>query len=178
LRCQLNRQAQSSRLNVNVSAAKLININVTRLSTMNIGSAQKLQVTGDFADQTGVALNGSYLQIQSGNSGVISVDVNGILHAKGVGVATITVSTDGITAGNVITSGKSPTPPATDANGNELDVFPLSIDLPAGVGQRQIDVHTLASSGMGTNLSTASTGTQYFISDPSVVSISPDGLMA
>jgi hypothetical protein len=164
-------------VNVNVSAAKLININVTRLSTMNIGSAQRLQVTGDFADQTGVALNGSYLQIQSGNSGVISVDVNGILHAKGVGVATITVTADGIFAENAITSGVFQTAPDLDRFDNELNVYPISIDLPEGVGQRQIDVHTLDGSALGIDISTSAAGTQYFISDSSVAGISPDGLI-
>ena len=62
---------------------------------------------------------------------------NGVLRANNDGIATITVSADGMTAENVITAGTSPTSPQEDSNGNELNVYPLSIDLPSGAGQRQ-----------------------------------------
>ena len=165
-------------VNVNVSGAALEAIHITRVPTMTLGSAEALQVTGDFADQTGVVLTGNYLSFLSSDSDVVSADTNGILRANNGGIATITVSADGLTAENVITAGISPTTPQADASGNELNVYPLSIDLPAGVGQRQIDVHALTSDGsLGTTLNTAASGTVYYISDPSVASISPDGLI-
>ncbi len=165
-------------VNVNVSGAALQAIHITRVPTMTLGSAEALQVTGDFADQQGVLLTGSYLTFLSSDSDVVSADANGVLRANNGGIATIAVSADGLTAENVITAGVSPTTPPVDDSGNELNVYPLSIDLPAGVGQRQIDVHALTSDGtLGTTLNTAATGTVYYISDPSVASISPDGLI-
>jgi len=146
-------------------------------STLASGSSQVLQVTGDFADQQGVILSPGYVQFQSSNDSIVSTDAKGVLRASGGGLALITVRHGDIQAENVIHAGIGLTAPKTDANDNELDVFPLSIDLPAGIGQRQIDVHTLMHGDQWTNLTAASTGTQYFISDPSVGTITADGLL-
>ncbi|WP_374355280.1 Ig-like domain-containing protein, partial [Chitinimonas sp.] len=163
---------------VNVSAARLQNLHIKRLPSLATGSSALLQVLGDFADQQGVALPADYLQWSSSDAQVVSVDGQGRVHAQGAGTALITATAHGISASNVVFASATAIAPNSDQSGNELDTFPLSVDLAAGTGQRQIDVYQLSQrSGMGVDYSTAQSGTRYFISDPNIASISADGLI-
>ncbi|MFT5960936.1 MAG: VCBS repeat-containing protein, partial [Burkholderiaceae bacterium] len=164
-------------LKVNVSAAPLRGISMTRLPVMNMGSGQAVQIIGDFADQVGVLLTPGYYQFASDNAEVVSVDTRGYLHASQAGVALISVSAGGYSAHNAIVVGLMPAAPDLDRYGNELNVYPLSIDLSAQGGQRQIDVHVLDGTLLGADISAAAGGTRYFISDPTVAELSADGLV-
>jgi len=162
-------------LKVRVSAAPLLNVQVDRLVSIGVGSVQAMRVRGDYADERGVELPGGYAQITSDNTDVVTVDAEGYLHGLKPGIALITVRTGGLTAYNVVTVGSNFTRPNTDLNGNELDLYPGSIDLAANGGQRQVDVHLLDGSYLGADVSASSAGTRYLISDPRIADISPDG---
>ncbi|MBV8658658.1 MAG: Ig-like domain-containing protein, partial [Burkholderiales bacterium] len=162
------------------------------------GATQSLQLTGDFADQAGVALPASYVQFTSSDPSVVTVDAHGTVHAVGAGTAIITATANGISAENVITASAQPKAPGTDAQDllepaipdaasrlgtYELSLFPQAVDLAAptangGAGQRQIDVHTLTADGsLGTDYSPANAGTQYFVANPAICTVTADGLI-
>jgi hypothetical protein len=164
-------------LSVDVSDAKLLTIRVDRLATLANGSTATLNVTGDFADQVGVHLIGSYVHFSSTEASVAAVNANGVVAAKNSGIAVIGVQAKGISAVNAISVNLTPTTPIADGFGNELDVFPPTVDLAAGVGQRQIDVNTFAQDVWGDDIHAAAAGTVYYVSNPDVVQVTADGLI-
>ncbi|MDZ4253493.1 MAG: hypothetical protein U1A72_13070 [Sulfuritalea sp.] len=164
-------------LNVSVSSAPLRGLSIPRLPVMNQGSTATLQVTGNFTDQTGVSLPATYCQILSDTPVVVFVDANGDVHARQAGIAIVTVKAGQYSVQNVITVGVLPTAPDVDRFGNELNVYPRSIDLAEGVGRRQIDVHSLDGSALGEDIGAVASGTRYFISNPAVADITADGLI-
>ena len=164
-------------LQVKVSNAALENIHVERLPVVTPGGVQSLKVTGDFTDAVGVPLPADYLSFTSSDPAVLSVDAQGFVHGQGTGTAIITVTAKGVSAFEAIAVSSDVRPPVYDDHANELNLYPIAIDLPMGVGQRQVDVHALDGSGFGPDLHLASSGTQYFISDPRIASISADGLV-
>ncbi|MDP2221629.1 MAG: dockerin type I domain-containing protein, partial [Hydrogenophaga sp.] len=159
-------------LTVNVSDAKLLTINIDRMATLRLGTAQKLSVTGDFEDEVGVVLSGDYLQLTSSNSSVVAVDNRGVVRGIGSGNAIVRIVARGIEGVNAFTVGSDPQYPTLDENGFEVDVYPLAITLPLG-GQRQLKV-TLPNRS---SIATGHTGTRYFISDSNIAEISEDGLI-
>ena len=44
------------KLNINVSSAKLVLINIERIQSLALGQNKRLNITGDFEDQAGVSL--------------------------------------------------------------------------------------------------------------------------
>jgi hypothetical protein len=163
-------------LAVNVSGAKLVAIRIDRLATLGTGQYNPLQVTGDFEDEAGVSLSADYLTFTSTNSAVVEVNADGRVFGVDDGYAVVRASARGIEGVNVFGVNKS-SPVTADEFENEIDVFPPSFVLPLESGQRQIDVHTLVEAGKRTPISKASMGTAYWVSDSSVVEVSPDGLV-
>ena len=58
-----------------------------------------------------------------------------------------------------------------------LNVYPTSVSLSSNGGTRQIDVHPGGDIQLTTDLGPATTGTQYFLSQPGIVTVSADGLL-
>ncbi len=157
---------------VNVSDAKLIAINIARIPTLATASNGYMSITGDFEDEENVRLTGNYLQYSSSDSNVISVRADGLVKAKTNGRAIVHVSARGIEGVNVFTVSADPAAMQLDENGFEVDVYPRAITL-ALQAQRQLKV----SLPDRTDISAASAGTQYFVSDASIADITPDGLI-
>src|SRR5690606_11919663 len=78
-------------LTVNVSAGKLLRIDIERLAGLFQGSAQQLSVKGDFVDEQGVTLTARYLNYASSDSSVVDVVEGGWLRGKDAGHAIVTV---------------------------------------------------------------------------------------
>ena len=161
-------------VSVNVSGAPLVALKLVRLPVMNVGTTDSLQVLGDFADAVSVPLPAGYARVSSNNPSVISVDGAGRLHANRQGTAIIAVHASAFTAVNVVSVQLLATRPNLDRFGNELDLYPVAIDLAAQGGQRQIDVHSLDGTTLGADIGTGLSGTHYFISDPRIAVISAD----
>ena len=159
-------------LGVDVSGARLLTIHVDRLAAIATGGVQRLTATGDFEDEKGVRLIGSYLQYSSSDDGVASVDAAGLVEGESDGTAVVTVQAGGIAGFDAVTVSTDPAAPSTDADGMEVNVYPHAVTLPLGV-QRQLKV-TLPDL---TNISAASAGTRYFISDPAIADVTADGLI-
>lgn len=122
--------SQPIELSINVSGAKLVLINISRLSALTLGSSQYLQATGDFEDEDGVALSADYLQFVSDNPDVLTVDATGLVTAKHSGQAIVHVSARGIEGVNAISVSLEGYTPELDDNGFEVDVYPKAISLP------------------------------------------------
>jgi hypothetical protein len=159
-------------LRVNVSGARLLQIDIQRLATLALGTGRYLQVTGDFEDEAGVVLTGRYLDYVSSDSAVVSVTEDGFVRGEGSGHAIVQVKARGIEGVNVFTVGVDPRAPFLGGDGMELDVYPLAITLPNG-GQRQLKVRQPDFS----DISAATSGTRYFVADASIAEVSPDGLI-
>ena len=67
-------RASPIELSFTVSDAKLLFINIERIQGLALGSGDKLALTGDFADEKGVALLADYVRFVSSNDTVVSVD--------------------------------------------------------------------------------------------------------
>ena len=89
------------------------------------------------------------------------------------GTAVLLVSSHGIQAATAMTVGTlaDPTQELTVKLG--LDDYPEALTLAAQIGSRQLKIDV----GGEIDLSSASTGTKYFTSNASVVTIGPDGLV-
>ena len=156
------------KLNIKVSSAKLVLINIERIQSLALGQNKRLHITGDFEDQAGVSLPSDYLHFVSDNENILSVDAQGNLHAKGEGIAHVKVQARGIEGVNAISVGVE----EGGYGGIELDVYPLTIALPVS-GQRQLKV----SEADGSRIDASVKGTTYHISDRSLADISADGLI-
>ena len=95
-----------------------------------------------------------------------------MVRGLGNGIAIVQVRARGIEGVNVFTVDTDSTPPRLDDNGFEVDVYPRAITLPL-LGQRQLKV-TLPDH---TNISAASAGTHYFLSDSAIADVTSDGLI-
>ncbi|ROZ61645.1 Ig-like domain-containing protein [Ramlibacter sp. WS9] len=164
-------------LAVNVSGSRLLTIHVARLAALATGGTGQLVVTGDFEDEEGVALTGNYAQYTSSDSSIISVSSTGAVRGLSDGIALVQVHARGIEGVNVFTVSAEGHGPGLDDNGFEVDVYPRAITLPL-LGQRQLKVKLPnEETGLPTNISAASAGTRYFVSDASIAEIAPDGLI-
>ena len=98
----------------------------------------------------------------------------GLLDGVATGTAVLLAKSHGIQAATAINVG---TP--TDRTQQLLSllgmsVYPQSIALPSGTGTRQLSISVASG---GSDLTAASTGTVYFVSNPAVIAVSPDGLV-
>jgi VCBS repeat-containing protein len=159
-------------LTVNVSGAKLIAIHLTRIAILATGQSKQLQVTGDFEDQEGVQLVGTYAQYISQNTSAATVSVSGLVKGIDNGISIVKVQARGIEGVNVFTVDTDPQTPELDRDGQELHLYPRAVTL-ALMSQRQLKVSLPDDSA----ISEAASGTQYFISDSNVADINADGLI-
>ena len=166
---------------VNVSDAPLVNLSfVNRNPQLEIGEGFEIVAIGDFADQEDVILPGDYLTWSSDNELVATVD-DGRITATGDGTTIFSASRNGISAVTTSRVGDMPFP-KTDEQYNVslaeeygLNVYPQSVTLTAGV-EREILV-SIEGLIESPNLKDDSTGTRYFVSDSSIISVTEDGLI-
>ncbi len=167
-----------STITVNVSSAPLTKLDFQhRLPRLSVGGSEQEIIVGDFSDQAGVVLDPSYVTLQSTNSAVAAVSGNGELQAFVAGTSILIASRGSLLAATAITVG---TP--TDSLGQQLytdglNSYPLAVSLSSLGGTRQFKIYAQDDYDLATYLSPATAGTQYFLSQPGVVTITPDGLM-
>src|SRR5262249_5809179 len=166
-------QSAVATVSVNVSDAKLIRLNVDRIAQLSVGQVGTLRVTGDFEDESNVKLAPSYLNFASEDATIARVDAAGHVFAKGAGAVVVRLQSHGITAVNALNvwsigaDGSIVGNPIIDPG-----LYPIALTLTPG-GLRQLRVTDVADQ----DLSAASAGTRYFVSNPNVISITPDGLV-
>jgi len=161
-------------VSVNVSAAPLVNLDfVTRPIVLAPGATLVEKVIGDFADEKGIALPASYVSFQTTDATVAVVSPAGSVSAQTNGTAVLLAFSHGIQAATAIRVG-TPTDLTSQLLAQVgLTADPQAVSLAAGVGTRQLDI----SLDHEIDLTAASTGTVYYISNPAVVGVSPDGMI-
>ena len=163
-------------VSITISSAPLINLDFAqRNPRLNPGDVQQISVTGDFADQSGVVLPASYVTFQSSDPSVFSVTATGQLTAIGDGTAVLLVSTQGFLAATAVAVGFAPTNVAEELlYGQGLTTSLSAETLAAHIGSHQLDVSI---TGTQIDITPASSGTLYYVSNPQVIQVSPDGLV-
>ncbi len=161
---------------VNVSTAPLVGLDfVSRAPELDPGDTQTMAVTGDFADQSGVALPASYVSFQTLDPTVAVVTATGQLTAVAPGSTALIVSSHGLQAATVVDVDAPNAFVPPDYTG--LQVSPPALTLADSGGTQQLTV-LLSNSDETAYLTPGSTGTRYFTSNPSVVAVSADGLVS
>ncbi|HEU6455810.1 MAG TPA: Ig-like domain-containing protein [Roseateles sp.] len=160
------------KVNFNVSGAKLIALHVDRLATLTSGQTRAFQVLGDFEDQSGVALTPGYVSFSVIDGTAVGVDAQGFVHGLKAGSSIVSIQARGIEAVNAISVTTDGFGPFLDIDGFEVGVYPRAITLVQN-GLRQLKV----SLPDHTDISAGSTGTRYFIADPTLAEVSADGLI-
>jgi hypothetical protein len=161
-------------VSVKVSGAALLSLDfVERNPEMYEGEQKYLEVIGDFADQEDVYLPASYLTWTSTNTNASLVDHNGLLTAQADGYGVIIVNRHHIQAATSFSVGEFSDSLQEELYLSGIDAYPQAITLPSFGASRQIKVGVL---GEEFTLNSASSGTQYFIGNSSVVEVTPDGL--
>jgi hypothetical protein len=159
---------------VNVSNASLVRINLPAIGPLLTGDIEKLQITGDFTDATGVPIPISYLTLTSTDSTVVSISSDGTVKGVTDGNAVIVASAHGIIAVQAVTvSTPDPTGAGDILSPSPLVAYPGAVSLISHVGTRQLDIST----DDGTDVSSSANGTLYFTSNSEVATVSPDGLI-
>ncbi|HMW81970.1 MAG TPA: Ig-like domain-containing protein, partial [Accumulibacter sp.] len=153
------------------------NLHIARIAVLATGAARSLRITGDFADQQGVELDTHYVQVTSSDPATVFLDANGRIVARRTGTVLLSFAAQGIVGANAMHVADKPKTPLTDEIGNELDLFPPQINLAAGSGQRQIDVHAVTEDGTLGSDATAKADLRYVVSDPRIASVSDSGLI-
>src|SRR5678815_926196 len=141
---------------------------------IDVGQSTMLQVVGDFEDQLNVVLPGSYLEFASTNPAAGSISLNGALPGISNGTSANIVSTHGLQAATAFGIGAPANAFEKELYESGVSVYPQSLSLAVGSGTRQLRITILVS----IEVSSASAGTNYFVSQPSIVSVTPDGLVS
>jgi uncharacterized protein YjdB len=159
---------------VNVSNASLVRINLPDIGPLVTGDIQKLQITGDFTDATGVVVPISYLNLTSTDPKTVSVSSDGTVKAVASGNAVISASSHGITAVKaVLVSDPDPTGQGDGPTVTPLIAYPGAVSLLSNGGTRQLDISTQD----GTDVTPSADGTLYFTSNPDIATVTADGFV-
>ncbi len=162
-------------VSVNVSAAPLVSLDFTqRTPDISLGDSQTMSVTGDFADQKGVALPTSYVSFQMADPTVATVSSSSQITAVAEGSTELVVSSHGILAATVVDVADPNDPVPPDYSG--LTVSPQAITLADDGGTQQLDVEVIQ--GEPLDLTGGFNGTVYYTSNSHVATVSADGLVA
>lgn len=169
-------------MTVEVSGAKLINLDfVHRNPKLQVGQQTELVVIGDFADQQDVVLPDSYLTYASNNATVATIGTNGVVTGLSSGTTILSAARDGITAVTISRIGElaAPTNQAqldvAIAEAYGLNLYPQAVTLTEGIDrQLLVGLNGITDSP---DLKFGSTGTRYFVSNPSVLQVNADGLI-
>ena len=158
-------------IQVNVSAAPLVGLSLrVRNPRLEVGGSARLELVGDFTDQSGVALPASYATFASLNPGVASVSAEGRVVAVSNGASILLITSRGLQTVTAVAVGLPTETLAQQLQILGLDNYPDAVSLVVG-GTRQLVV----SLQLETDLTPASAGTRYFVSNSGVVEVSADG---
>gem|GEM_PF-3421131 len=157
---------------ITVSNAPLISIDfIARQPRIGVGGGTQLQFIGDFADQTGVLLPGTYLTLSSTNDVAGQVRQDGRFLGIGQGYGAIVAARGDIQAATAFMVG-APADIADAALATlGLTSYPGAVTLVSNGGSRQI----LLSDPLDRDVAGGTSGTRYFSSDPSIIEITADG---
>ncbi|MFM6895915.1 MAG: Ig-like domain-containing protein, partial [Microcystis panniformis] len=166
--------SQPVKVTVNVSDAPLINLDIQNRNPI-LEKSEKTQLVfiGDFADQEDVILPANYLTLASSNPTTATINNNGQVLGLAAGNGVISVSRNEIQAVTAFNVG-IPTEGLDQALlilG--LETFPQTLALAGQGDTRQLQVNFAGN----IDVSSAEDRTQYFVSHPDIVSVSPDGLV-
>jgi hypothetical protein len=164
----------AANLTVNVSDAPLLRFDIqNRLPRIELGETYQLVLVGDFADQQGVPLTGSYVTFSSSDSSVVSVTGTGLLTGFGEGTAVITASRGHLRAATAATVGIPDDMTDVFLFWAGLDVHPLALTLDSNDGSRQFSVRI----GDQDDISAGTSGTVYVVGNSDVLAVTDDGLV-
>ena len=165
-------------ISVNVSAAALVSLDFqSREPRIAVGGAQQITAVGDFADQQGVVLDPSYVTFQSTTTSVAAVSSLGRLVGLAQGTSILIVSAHGLQAETAVSVGVPTDTLGSTLYSQGLNPYPLAVALNSAGGTRQFDVNPVGDVDQTTDLSTAASGTHYFVGNAGIVTITPNGLM-
>jgi YD repeat-containing protein len=166
--------SDAASVTVQISAAPLVALDFAeRNPKLQAGESRQLVVIGDFADETGVILPGSYVAFSSTNPTSVVVSATGQIAALHEGFGAIVISSHGQQAATAFRVGTPTSPGDILLAGVGPHVFPAALSLADHGGTRQLQVNFLG----GPQIASAADGTQYYVSDPNVISVRPDGLI-
>jgi len=160
------------------SAPATITINVTQAiftryriegadAVVAPGATSRFRLVGDYAGGT-IELDPSTYSVVSSNVGVVSVGLDGTVLGVGAGFAIVEFRING---GGSIAAAITVGP----ADSRLIEIYPESYILIPGA-TRQMVVRESLEAGMVSRAS-ASDGTRYFVSDPTIATITADGLL-
>ncbi|MAE66325.1 MAG: hypothetical protein CMJ18_18805, partial [Phycisphaeraceae bacterium] len=159
-------------IDVEISGAPLLGIRIEgRNPHLEAGRSADLSVLGDFADQAGVPLTGSFVSFTSTNTASAVVSDTGRVSGRTDGHGAIVIERGPIRAATAFAVGA----PASDADA-QLEETGLvlrldTITIVAGGGVQPLFVlHP-----DGTDLTAGATGTQYFTGNDDVAQVDADG---
>jgi hypothetical protein len=159
---------------VTISNAALTRIDfVERVLRLDVGEGRQISLIGDFADQSGVELPVSYVSLSSSNVASGTIASGGRISAVGKGSGVLVAERGELRAATSFTVGTPTETVAAYVFAVGLDVYPGAVALTENGGRRQI----VASLAGQIDLTPASSGTRYFVSDDRVLSVSADGLI-
>ncbi len=154
---------------VNVATATLADIEFGQKDLqLNVGQTAVLSVTGLYVDGTTGGIPAGQVVFGSANPAVATVGPNGAILTLAAGQTVLTATVDGLTAATPLTVGTNSAP-------ETLSFFPSTYALTVGQA-RQFQVLELMSDGTQSDVSSGADGTVYYVSNPALGTISPDGL--
>ncbi|PSF28557.1 hypothetical protein C7H19_24555, partial [Aphanothece hegewaldii CCALA 016] len=176
--------SNSALIMVNVSSAPLLSLDfVERHPKLQVGEQIGLKVIGDFADQQDVVLPNDYLTWYSENATVASVTGMGLVTGLSNGTTVLGAERNGIQAVTASRIGKIPAPTNQTefhialAEEQGLEIYPDAVTLTAGVNRQILVTINREVTFAPDFLSGDETGTRYLVSNPHILSVSPDGLI-
>lgn len=156
---------------ITVSDAPLVDLDIiTRMPAVGLGGSVELAFIGDFADQAGVVLPASYLNLAVTNTAAARIGTDGRLTGLAQGYGAVVATRGEITAATAFRSGGFATTGDRILNLAGLEFYPGAVTVAADGGLRQIVLTALEE-----DVAQAADGTQYFASDARIVEITPDG---
>jgi hypothetical protein len=159
---------------VNISDAELIALDfATRSIRLEPGQRHQLEILADFADQNGVTVPASFVRLQSTDASVAVVNADGVVTALADGSSVLLAEAASIQAATAVGVGFPTDQTQQFLHALGLVADPEAIALPVSGGTRQFNI----SVDHQIDLTAGSAGTQYYVSNSSVISVSPDGLV-
>jgi YD repeat-containing protein len=153
---------------INVQTAVLEDIQFQQKDPhLNVGQTNVLTVIATYADGTTGAIPASLLTFTSSNPSVATVGPNGAIAVLNTGQTILTATVDGFTAATPLAVGT--------VTASVLNFSPSVYALPIGQSV-QFRVDQTGSDGLLTDVSAASNGTVYILSNPNLGTITADGL--
>ncbi len=166
-------------ITVDVSTAALVSLDFqSREPRIKAGGGTVVVAVGNFADEQDVVLDPSYVRFQSTGTSVATVTAAGRLVGVAQGTSVLLVTAQGLQAATAVSVGLPQDSLGQTLYNVGINPYPLSVALSSDGGTRQFDVNPTGDVDRTTDLSTAASGTLYFVANPLVATVSPDGLLS